>query len=56
MEKESRMRMDKEIGRKLSEKFCEKLFWKEKGGMMTVRVRIKREDEVTGAWKNNFEH
>ncbi len=66
---ESKMRVDEEFGRKLSEKFMDnrKLFWKEvkrgRGGVGGVSLRMKREDgvlvcrreEVKGVWKRHFE-
>ena len=48
--KETKRKVEKEFGIKLSEKFSEnkKLFWKEgkkeKGGVGGVNVRIRRED------------
>ena len=66
---ESKMRVDEEFGRKLSEKFMDnkKLFWKEvrkeRGDVGGVSLRMRREDgmlvgskeEVKGVWKRHFE-
>ncbi len=66
---ESKIRVDEEFGRKLSEKFMDnrKLFWKEvkraRGDVGGVSLRMKREDgvlvsrkeEVKGEWKRHFE-
>ena len=66
---ESKMKVDEEFGRKLSEKFMDnrKLFWKEvrkeRGDTGGVSLRMKREDgmlvgskeEVKGVWKRHFE-
>ncbi len=66
---ESKMRIDEEFGRKLSEKFMDnrKLLWKEvkkeRGDVGGVSLRMKREDgmlvsskdKVKGVWKRHFE-
>ncbi len=66
---ESKMRVDEEFGRKLSDKFMDnrKLFWrevkKERGDVGGVSLRMKREHgmlvsskkEVKGVWKRHSE-